>query len=278
MGYSPKIVKLAEEVEKVAPTDIGVLIIGETGVGKEVVAQAIHSQSTRSEGEFVAMDCGAIPETLFESELFGHEKGAFTGANTRKIGKFEAAQNGTLFLDEITNIPLGMQSKFLRVLQEKTFFRIGSSKKMKANVRIIAATNKEFKRPSDWDEFRTDLYYRLAEYVLYVPALRERKEDILYLVKKFYRQANSELGKNVLGISEDALDYLFDHDWPGNVRELNNVIKRAVLLADEMIEKEHLGILDGDTSRRDTFAEQAAIEEVGDTPRLMPRAGPCRSA
>ena len=239
MGHSRRIQTLASEVARVAPTNFSVLIIGETGVGKEVVAQAIHAQSNRSGRAFTAVDCGAIPETLMESEFFGYEKGAFTGADRTTPGKFEAASGGTLFLDEISNLPLPMQSKLLRVLQEKRFYRVGGRAAIKAEARIVAATNKDLSNAS-LGLFRRDLYHRLSEYVIHVPPLRERKEDIMFLARRFLERTNEELGKNVKGFSEQVLDLLLSYDWPGNVRELRNITRRGALLAEEVIRLEHL--------------------------------------
>jgi len=243
MGQSQVILALEKEVGKVAPTDFAVLIEGETGTGKEIVAQAIRMRSQRSEKPFVAVDCGAIPETLIESELFGHEKGAFTGADRRKRGRIEEADKGTLFLDEISSLPLAMQSKLLRVLQEKHFYRLGGNVALRADVRIIAATNRDLLEPRS--NFRSDLYYRLAEYVVRVPHLRERREDILFLANRFMKLTNRQLGKNVRAISDDAIACLMAYDWPGNVRELRNAIRRAVLLGKAEVEQRHLAHLEG---------------------------------
>jgi two-component system nitrogen regulation response regulator GlnG len=242
MGHGERIQALASEVERVAPTVFSVLIIGETGAGKEVIAQAIHAQSRRASQRFVAVDCGAVAETLMESEFFGHEKGSFTGADKTRQGKFEAAAGGTLFLDEISNLSLLMQSKLLRALQEKQFFRVGASSPLQADVRIVAATNQDllWAGPA---VFRCDLYHRLSEYVIRVPPLRERREDIAFLVGRFLQITNRELGKKVAGITDAALDVLLTYDWPGNVRELRNIIRRAVLLAERTIDLPHLGPL-----------------------------------
>ena len=241
MGNSLKIQLLSAEVTEVAPTHFSVLITGETGVGKEVVAQAIHAHSPRASNPFVPVDCGALPETLIESELFGHEKGAFTGADRIKPGKFEIASGGTLFLDEISNMLLALQSTLLRVLESKSFYRVGGSKPFKVDVRILAATNRDLTSSTSGTAFRSDLYYRLAEYVIHVPPLRERKEDIEFLVRRFIADTNDELDKNVQDITGPALDMLLAYDWPGNVRELRNRIRRAVLLANDIIEPQHLG-------------------------------------
>jgi two-component system nitrogen regulation response regulator GlnG len=242
MGNSERIKQLQSEVECVAPTDFAVLITGETGVGKELVAKAIHDHSTRNKGPFVPVDCGAIPSTLIESELFGYEKGAFTGADKRRLGKFEAAENGTLFLDEIGNLPLEMQSRLLRALQEKQIFRVGGVNPIAVNLRIVAATNEALDPEGREGAFRLDLYHRLGEYIIEIPPLRERKEDILFLAKYFIELTSHELGKEVCKLTEEAQDLLLAYDWPGNVRELRNSIRKAVLLCDTDIMGEHLNI------------------------------------
>ena len=240
MGNGAKIVALAQEIARVAPTDFSVVIVGETGTGKELVARAIHIQSRRSEAEFVAIDSGAIPESLIENELFGHERGAYTGADRAQPGKLELASGGTLFLDEIGNLPLAMQAKLLRVLQEKRCFRIAGTAAISVDVRVVVATNQPLNVLSPASTFRADLYHRLSEYVIQVPALRDRKEDVPFLSNRFLQATNDELGKQVQGFAPAALDQLMAYDWPGNVRELRNWVRRAVLIADETIEPGHL--------------------------------------
>ncbi|MBI4715978.1 MAG: sigma-54-dependent Fis family transcriptional regulator [Nitrospirae bacterium] len=240
MGHSSRIQALCDEVANVAPTDFSILITGETGAGKEAVAQAVHAQSSRSLSPFVAVDCGAIPDTLIESALFGYEKGAFTGAERAKEGLFQEASGGTLFLDEVSNLPLPMQTKLLRVLQERCFYRVGGNRAIKADARIVAAANLDLVSEAGRAVFRTDLYYRLSEYVLHVPPLRERKEDIPFLVNRFLDATNRLLEKQVKGFSDSALDLLMAYDWPGNVRELHNVVRKAVLSATEIVEPIHL--------------------------------------
>jgi two-component system nitrogen regulation response regulator GlnG len=242
MGPSDAVSRLISDVARVAKTNFSVLILGETGSGKELVAHAIHQISPRSEAPFMAVDCGAIPETLLESELFGHEKGAYTGADKQRIGKFEMARGGTLFLDEISNMPLGSQAKLLRVLQEKTIYRIGGTQPVSADVRVLAASNQDLHRLGELGSFRRDVYFRLNEFTIWVPSLRERQEDILYLAKRFVDLTNLELQKNVKGFTQSALDALLAHHWPGNVRQLRSMIRRAVLLADDMITEQHLGM------------------------------------
>lgn len=241
MGGSEIVRQLEAEVARVAPTDFSVVISGETGAGKDLVARAIHARSVRSSGPFLAVDCGAIPDSLIESELFGHERGAFTGADRIRIGKFEAASGGTLFLDEISNLPTGMQSKLLRVLQEKRVYRIGSTAGVKVDVRVIAATNRDLWSLVAEKTFREDIFHRLGEYAIHVPPLRERRDDIVSLAKRFLDWTNWELSKTVRGFSESAMERMLSYDWPGNVRELRNVVRRATLLADEVIHAEHLG-------------------------------------
>lgn len=242
MGKSDQIKKLVQLVEKVAPTSFTVLIEGESGTGKELVARAIHDLSVAKEGPFVAVDCGAIPETLIESELFGYMKGAFTGAHTDKPGQFELADGGTLFLDEVGNLPYPAQQKLLRAMQERCIQRLGAKKAQPIQVRIIAATNHSLGNDVEAGRFRSDLYFRLKEFSLIVPPLRERKEDIPYLAKKFMDEVEGELKKKCAGISKKALSAVFSCPWPGNVRELRNVIRQAILLCEENapINPEHL--------------------------------------
>jgi DNA-binding NtrC family response regulator len=242
MGPSDAVKRVIAEVLRVSGSDFTVIIVGETGSGKELIARAIHEASPRSQGPFVPVDCGAIPETLLESELFGHEKGAFTGAEYQKPGKFESAQGGTLFLDEISNMPLASQAKLLRILQEKKVFRVGGTKPMTVNVRLLVASNQDLLELTGSGSFRRDLYYRLNEFSITVPPLRERKEDILYLAKRFLDLANIELKKEVKGFSELSLNVMFNYPWPGNVRQLRSTIRRAVLLADGTITEKHLDL------------------------------------
>jgi len=232
--------KIIDEAIKVAKTDYTVLITGETGVGKEILADIIHKNSNRKEGPFIAIDCGALPETLIESELFGYEKGAFTGADKRYIGKIELADKGTLFLDEISNLPINLQSKFLRTLEQKKIYRIGGSSLVEIDVRFIVASNVSLEELVKKEEFRKDLYYRLSEYRIVIPPLRERTEDIIPLAEYFLKKTNYELGKKIKGISDGAKKILLEYNWPGNVRELYNVIKTASFFADDFIEVKHL--------------------------------------
>ncbi|MFA6035033.1 MAG: sigma-54 dependent transcriptional regulator [Myxococcota bacterium] len=235
MGPSELVEKLTADVEKVAKSNFTVVLVGETGVGKELVAKAIHSSSNRANGPFVPVDCGAIPENLLESELFGHEKGAFTGADFQKLGKFELSQGGSLFMDEVSNLPLPSQAKILRVIQEKKINRVGSMKSVPVDIRIIAATNIDLMELKAQNRFRKDLFYRLSEFTIRIPPLRERSDDIVYLAKRFLDKANAELNKSISGFSETAVRTLMEYGWPGNVRQLKSVIRRATLVAVEEI-------------------------------------------
>ncbi|ABM03529.1 two component, sigma54 specific, transcriptional regulator, Fis family protein [Psychromonas ingrahamii 37] len=251
MGPSAIIHTLAAQVKLVAQSNFNVIIQGATGVGKEVVAQAIHAQSPYASGPFVPVDCGAIPEMLLESELFGHEKGAFTGAYRAKQGKFEAARGGTLFLDEIANMPLTSQAKILRVMQEKIIFPVGSNQPIKIDVRLIVASHENLEAKVADGTFREDLYYRFNEFTIKVPLLSERKEDQIYLAKRFMNETNRELGKNVT-LSIGAINKMQTYEWRGNVRELRAVIRRAVLLAQTEIREEHLAIINKSSKRNES--------------------------
>ncbi len=247
MGESRAVQRIVSDVDRVAKTTFSVVVTGETGTGKELVAQAIHAESPRAARTFVAVDCGAIPEPLIESELFGHEKGAFTGAHEAVAGAFELADGGTLFLDEIGNLPLPMQGKFLRVLEERRIHRIGSTKPRDVDFRVVAATNVDLQEMVNRQAFRRDLYHRLTEFTIHLPPLRERKEDLPFLVMRFQDLANQELGKEVCGLSAPALAMILAYEWPGNVRELRNQLRRAVLCVSahqHVIMPEHLGIAD----------------------------------
>ncbi len=230
IGQSRAMQEVFSLIERVAPMDSTVLITGETGTGKELVARAIHSHSKRQQGPFVALNCGAIPEHLMESELFGYEKGAFTDAKQQRRGKLEMAMGGTLFLDEIGEVSPRMQVDLLRVLQEKVFYRIGGSKPIHVDCRIVAATNRDLKKAVEEGRFREDLYYRLNVIAIHIPPLRERKEDIPLLAKHFLMKFCRETNKHIDRISRDAMDLMMLYDWPGNVRELQNAIERAVVI------------------------------------------------
>ena len=242
MGPSDAVTRIIREVNRVAQSDFSVIIQGETGAGKELVARAIHQLSHRAAAPFIPLDCGAIPETLIESELFGYQKGAFTGASAPKMGKFEAAQGGTLFLDEIANLPVSSQTRLLRVLQEKAVLRLGATRPIKIDVRLLTASNQKLLGLVESGEMREDFYFRLNEFTITIPPLRERREDIPYLAKRFLDITNRELQKNVQGFSKNCLDALLSYNWPGNVRQLRAVIRRAVLLADDLVTEKHLDI------------------------------------
>lgn len=243
IGKSPKMQRIFSMIDRIANSKATVLITGETGVGKDVIAKLIHKRSLRRDNEYVVVNCGAIPENLIESELFGHEKGAFTGAINTKIGKFEQADGGTIFLDEIGELPISMQVKLLRVLQEEEIERVGSIESIKVDIRVVAATNKDILSEVKKGNFRADLYYRLNVISLEIPPLRERKEDIPILATKFMEEFNREYRKSLNLIDIETLDILINYNWLGNVRELKNVIERAVVVAnenDEVLRKEHL--------------------------------------
>jgi DNA-binding NtrC family response regulator len=242
MGPSDKIGRMVTDIHRVAKSDFSVVIIGETGTGKELVARAIHEDSERAKKPFVAVDCGAIPETLLESELFGHEKGSFTGADRNKLGKFELANGGSFFMDEIGNMPSGSQAKLLRVIQDRTLNRVGGIKPVDVDVRLIVATNQDLLEMAVSGAFRKDLYYRLSEFTINIPPLRERKEDILYLAKRFLDMVIIEQQITISGFTEEAVDTLMSYNWPGNVRQLRSVIRRAALVAREMISAKDLNI------------------------------------
>lgn len=270
-GSSPEITKVLELARTVAPTDLSVIINGETGSGKEFLARFIHVNSHRSKQRFVALDCGAIPKTLANSELFGHIKGSFTGAVADKIGVFQEADGGTLFLDEIGNLEYEVQVKLLRTLQERKVTRVGDPKTTEVDVRIIAASNEDLKQQVLDNNFREDLYHRLNEFMIALPPLRERQKDIIAYAEYFMEEANAQLDRNISKIDENAREILLQYSWEGNLRELRNVIKRAVLMSpSDMITKEafpeeirsfHLqqsldtGIIDASSDLRETSLE-----------------------
>jgi transcriptional regulator with GAF, ATPase, and Fis domain len=235
VGSSLSLRRTLDQVITVASTDSTVLIEGETGTGKELLARAIHNLSPRSDQNFVRFNCAAIPLGLLESELFGHEKGAYTGAFARKLGRFEIANRGTLFLDEIGDIPLELQAKLLRVLQEQEFERLGSNQTQKVNVRIVAATHRNLKRMVQEKQFRSDLFFRISVFPISVPPLRDRREDIPILVKTFVCNYVHRMGRRIETIPKDTMSALMEYDWPGNVRELQNFIERAVILSPGLV-------------------------------------------
>jgi len=240
LGYGQRIQEIILKLESVAETDLSVLIQGETGTGKGIAALILHKLSKRRNHPFIKVDRGAIPPTLIESELFGYERGSFTGAFKKKPGRFEMANGGTIFLDEIANLNLEMQTRLLGFLEERVVSSIGGVKSIKLDVRIISATNADLISRVRKYPFREDLFYRLNEFEIQMPSLRERVDDLFYLAAKFVTMANVELEKNIFGFTEGALDFLSEYEWSGNIRELKNFIKRATLLADDVIELEHL--------------------------------------
>jgi DNA-binding NtrC family response regulator len=250
IGEAASMKQLSQSVQRAAATDATVLIEGESGTGKELFARAVHALSGRSAGPFIAINCAAIPETLLEAELFGYERGAFTGATQRKPGKFELANRGTLFLDEIGELPMTLQGKILRALQEKTFDRLGGTAPVKVDVRLVAATNRQLRQAVAARRFREDLYFRLSVFPITVPPLRERPEDIPILARHFIETQCRELGRKPLTLAPAALDAMQTYPWPGNVRELQNCLERAVILADgEMIYPTHLNLMAQELSR-----------------------------
>jgi DNA-binding NtrC family response regulator len=266
VGSSGGMREVMRQVEVAAPTDATLLIAGESGTGKELVARTVHMLSPRRKGAFVAVNCAAIPETLLESEIFGHEKGAFTGAVERRQGCFELADGGTLFLDEVAEMQPGTQAKFLRVLQEAQFRRLGAQSETHVNVRIVAATNKDPLKALQDGALREDLYYRLNVLTITVPPLRERMEDVPELVQSFVDEFNERHGRSIRGIDDDALDVLRRHRWPGNVRELRNVIERAVIVcSDDLVRAEHLPAFDEASLPTVSGTEAEVVLSVGTT-------------
>jgi two-component system, NtrC family, nitrogen regulation response regulator NtrX len=245
VGESQIITKIKETIDKVAPTEARILVTGPNGSGKEMVAKQIHEKSNRLKKPLVEVNCAAIPSELIESELFGHEKGAFTSAIKQRIGKFEQADNGTLFLDEIGDMSLSAQAKVLRALQENKITRVGGEKEIKINVRIIAATNKDLKKEIAEGNFREDLYHRLNVIPIYVPALADRKEDIPLLAEKFLSDIADDYGDQVKSFSNEAMDYMVNLPWTGNVRELRNVVERLVIMCDQVISVDEVKLYAG---------------------------------
>jgi DNA-binding NtrC family response regulator len=243
IGEDPKLKQVTISLHRAAATDATVLLEGESGTGKELFARALHALSPRADGPFVAINCAAIPETLLETELFGHEKGAFTGASARKPGKFEMAHRGTLFLDEIGDLPLSLQAKILRALEEKRFERLGGTVSLQVDVRVVAATNRHLKAAVAARQFREDLYFRLSVFPITIPPLRERPDDILMLAKHFIERFSRDLKKKPLTLAQSAIQELQTYGWPGNVRELQNCIERAVILTEgDTIHARHLNL------------------------------------
>ena len=274
IGNSPALEAVLEQVERVAPTGSTVLIQGETGTGKELIAHAIHNISSRCGRPFVRLNCAAIPLDLLESELFGHEKGAFTGAIAQKIGRFELADKGTLFLDEIGDIPPALQPKLLRVLQEQEFERLGSTRTHKVDVRLVAATHRDLTDMVNRGEFRTDLYYRLNVFPVLLPPLRERREDIPALVTHFVEMLGRRMGREIEHVPAETMSALISYHWPGNIRELQNLIERAVILSNDGVlpnplptaeHERRSAISSGATTLRDSERTliQQTLETVG---------------
>ena len=260
VGESPALNRVLAQIDAVAPTSANVLILGESGVGKELVARAIHARSPRAERALIKVNCASIPKDLFESEFFGHVKGSFTGAHRDRVGRFQLADGGTLFLDEVGEIPLDLQGKLLRALQEKEFERVGEERTRQVNVRVVAATNRDLRADVADGRFRQDLYYRLNVFPLEVPALRERREDIVALAQHFLEHAGKELGRHGFALNRRQAEMLERYEWPGNIRELQNVIERALILSNDNHLRLELAMPDADT-------EQA-------TPRTTPETSP----
>ena len=263
VGTSAALQRALHDVQVVAPTDSSVLIIGETGTGKELIARAIHNLSARRDRPFVKLNCAAIPSGLLESELFGHERGAFTGALMRKAGRFEAADKGTLFLDEVGDIPLEFQPKLLRVLQEREFERLGSTHTQRVDVRLVAATHRDLKRMVEEGQFRNDLYYRLHVFPLSVPSLRERREDIPLLARHFVNHYARRMNRPIETIPPQAVEALRSYSWPGNVRELQNFIERSVILSPGRV----LGAPLAELNRADVQTPGSELSTLGEVER-----------
>jgi two-component system response regulator HydG len=268
IGQSPSMIKLLDTVAQVAATEATILITGESGTGKEVIANAIHYNSFRKDAPFIKINCAALTETLLESELFGHEKGAFTGADRKREGKFSQAEGGSLFLDEVSEMSPAMQVKLLRVLQERELTRVGGAEVIKVNVRLIAASNKDLKKEMERGRFREDLFYRLNVVGLNVPPLRERKEDIPMLAQHFLHQFVAQNSKKIKGFTPQAMEKLLRYSWPGNIRELMNAIERAVVLSrKEYLDAEELALMMADNSidvktTQNRLLENLPLEEV----------------
>lgn len=246
IGVSESIQNVSRRVEKIAKTDISTLLLGESGTGKEVFARLIHEGSSRVDKPFVAINCASIPENLLESELFGYEKGAFTGANKTTLGKIETAQGGTLFLDEIGDMPISLQAKMLRFLQERVIERVGGRSEISVDIRVICATHRDIQMMVNHESFREDLFYRIGEIIINIPPLRDRESDVLLLAKTFLKQYTHDYGSKVKGFSDSALAAMLHYQWPGNIRELQNKLKSAVILAEEtIIHADDLSIIPG---------------------------------
>jgi formate hydrogenlyase transcriptional activator len=269
IGESKALRRVLDDIETVAPTGSTVLIYGETGTGKELIARSLHNLSSRRANAFVRLNCAAIPTGLLESELFGHEKGAFTGAVAQRVGRFELADRGTIFLDEIGEIPLELQPKLLRVLQEREFERLGSTRTLRSDARLVAATNRDLKAMVDEQKFRSDLYYRLDVFPIRVPPLRERAEDIPLLVRRFVQQFSERNNRMIDTILSETMEALIRYHWPGNIRELQNVIERAVIISKGPVLNVSLADLKPDVSTKTspgiTKASSGYHESLQDT-------------
>jgi transcriptional regulator with GAF, ATPase, and Fis domain len=279
VGASDPLKKMLGQVKRVAPTDSTTLILGESGTGKELVARAIHRRSNRSRRAFIRVNCASIPESLIASELFGHERGAFTGALQRRAGRFELADGGTIFLDEVGELPPDTQVALLRVLQEREFERIGGTQSVRVDVRVIAATNRDLKAAVADGTFRLDLFYRLNVFPIQVPSLKERRSDIRLLLEYFLKRYASQMGKEFRSVNKKTLDLFHDYDWPGNIRELQNVVERSVILStgdvfsvdeawfsrepDQRPSRNHFHAGDSDHSDERSVIEAALLESRG---------------
>ena len=262
VGKSTALQKVLRAIQTVAPTDSTVLIYGETGTGKELIARAVHHLSARQSNAFIKLNCAALPTGLLESELFGHEKGAYTGAITQRAGRFELAHRGTIFLDEVGEIPLELQSKLLRVLQEREFERLGSTRTIHTNTRLIAATNRDLKAMVQENQFRSDLYYRLNVFPIRVPALRERPEDIPLLVWHFVQEFSRRNGRAIESIPSQTMEALVRYPWPGNIRELQNVIERAVILSKGPVLSVNVAELEANPEAQGIAPQQAGLDDL----------------
>jgi formate hydrogenlyase transcriptional activator len=265
VGYSPGLRRVLQLVRKVAATNATVLLLGETGTGKELIARAIHESSPRQKQPCVAFNCAAVPGSLFESEFFGHERGAFTGAHAQRAGRLELADRGTLFLDEVGELPLELQPKLLRLLQERTYERVGSSRTRNVDIRLVAATNQNLEAMVSQNQFRSDLYYRLNVFPVRVPPLRERREDIPLLVRHFIRKCARQMGKRIDTVAETTMQKLMGWHWPGNIRELQNVVERCVIMAEDSVLRLEPDALPQETqpaARGRNSAQRAEIEAM----------------
>lgn len=266
VGNSEALLSASSKAEKIAKTDISVLLLGESGTGKEVFARSIHEHSQRKENRFIAINCASIPENLLESELFGYEKGAFTGANKTTLGKIETAQGGTLFLDEIGDMPIGLQAKMLRFLQERVIERVGGRTEIPVDVRVVCATHRALPDMVKEQSFREDLYYRIGEISIMIPPLREREEDVVLLAKTFLNDYVQEYSSKVKGFSQQAISAMLNHKWPGNIRELQNKLKSAVVLAEgNVIEADDIGLIATEEQTDDTVFNLREVREQAES-------------